>query len=69
MANSRTSGDFKEYATVDATRAGLGYFTNTVDLRLLRKNNRENRAYPVALNKAAPHKTVKWKGTYYPKNK
>ena len=45
MANSRTSGDFKEYATVDSAPAGLGYFTNTVDLRLLRKNNRENRAY------------------------
>jgi len=33
MANSRSSGAFKEYATVDTAPIGLGYFTNEVCLR------------------------------------
>ena len=45
MANRRSSGSFKEYATVDTAPTGLGYFTNSVDLRALRKDNREFRAY------------------------
>jgi len=45
MANSRTSGAFKEYATVDTAPIGLGYFTNPVDLRVLRKVKKENRVY------------------------
>ena len=45
MANRRSSGSFKEYATVDTIPTGLGYFTNSVDLRALRKDNKENRVY------------------------
>lgn len=45
MANSRSSGQFKEYATVDTTPVGLGYFTNEVDLRELRKVKFETRVY------------------------
>ncbi len=45
MANRRSSGTFKEYATVDTVPDGLGYFTNSVDLRALRKDNKEFRVY------------------------
>ncbi|MBU2177629.1 MAG: hypothetical protein KJ556_21260 [Gammaproteobacteria bacterium] len=45
MANSRASGPFKEYATVDTPPDGLGYFTNEVNLRALRKVNKETRVY------------------------
>ena len=45
MANRRSSGQFKEYATVDEAPTGLGYFTNTVDLRDLRKVKSETRMY------------------------
>ena len=45
MANRRSSGQFKEYATVDEAPTGLGYFTNTVDLRNLRKAKSETRMY------------------------
>jgi len=45
MANSRTSGAFKEYATVDTLPTGLGYFTNTVNVRAIRKTNKELRIY------------------------
>ena len=45
MANSRSSGNFKEYATVDTEPDVLGYFTYPVDLRALRKDNKENRVY------------------------
>ena len=45
MANRRSSGSFKEYATVDTMPTGLGYYTNEVDLRALRKDNKEFRAY------------------------
>ena len=43
MANRRSSGSFKEYATVDTHPTGLGYYTNSVDPRALRKVNKENR--------------------------
>ena len=45
MANRRSSGTFKQYATVDTMPTGLGYFTNEVDLRALRKDNKEFRVY------------------------
>ena len=45
MANSRSSGAFKEYATVDTAPAGLGYFTNEVCLRDLRNTTNINRMY------------------------
>lgn len=45
MANSRNSGEFKEYATVDTEPDSLGYFTNEVNLRNLRKVGSENRMY------------------------
>jgi hypothetical protein len=39
MANGRSSGEFKEYATVDTKPSGsdLGYFTNAVSVRELAK--------------------------------
>ena len=33
MANSRTSGEYKEYATVDTAPGSAGYWTNSVSLR------------------------------------
>jgi len=45
MANRRSSGTFKEYATVDTMPTGLGYYTNSVDPRALRKDNKEHRVY------------------------
>jgi len=45
MANSRTSGAFKRYATVDTAPDELGYFTGEVDLRDTRKTKGENRVY------------------------
>ena len=45
MANRRSSGSFKEYATVDTAPTGLGYFTNSIDLRAFRKDKSERRAY------------------------
>jgi len=33
MANSLSSGDYKEYATVDSTPPANGYWTNTLGLR------------------------------------
>jgi len=45
MANRRSSGSFKEYATVDTAPTGLGYYTYPVDLRALRKDNQEVRVY------------------------
>lgn len=40
MANSRSTGDFKEYATIDTQPSGtdLGYWTNEVSLREKQKN-------------------------------
>ena len=45
MANNRSSGEFKEYATVDTTPTELGYFTNEVNLRALRKDKGERKVY------------------------
>ena len=45
MANSRSSGDNKEYATVDTRPTSAGYFTNAVDVRLLRKNKKVDKLY------------------------
>jgi len=47
MANSRTSGPFKEYATVDTAPVDseLGYFTGEVDLRKIRKEKGERQVY------------------------
>lgn len=45
MANRRSSGEFKEYATVDTTPTGLGYFTNEVDLINLQEVGSETRMY------------------------
>jgi len=40
MANSKSSGEFYEYATVDTQPSGtaLGYWTNTISPRELQKN-------------------------------
>ena len=43
--SSRTSGVFKEYATVDEAPIGLGYFTNTVDPRASRHIRHERKIY------------------------
>ena len=47
MANSRTNGPFKRYATVDTVPidSELGYFTGEVDLRDIRKTKGECRVY------------------------
>ena len=45
MANSRTSGEFKEYATVDTLPVGLGYFTNALDVRKMWKDKKISRIY------------------------
>lgn len=45
MANRRSQGEFKEYATVDTVPTGLGYFTEALDLRSLRKVKKELRVY------------------------
>ena len=34
MANTTTSGDYKEYATVDTTPATGGHWTNAINLRV-----------------------------------
>jgi len=47
MANSKSSGSFKEYATVNTAPSGseLGYWTNEVCLRDLRNSEKINRMY------------------------
>ena len=45
MANSRTSGQFKEYATVDTLPTELGYFTNEINVRELWKKEKISRVY------------------------
>ena len=45
MANARSSGYNKEYATVDTNPGSAGYFTNEVDVRLLKKNNKVSKLF------------------------
>jgi hypothetical protein len=45
MANSRSSGANKEYATVDTRPTSAGYFTNEVDVRLLSKNDKVKKLF------------------------
>jgi len=45
MANSRDSGIFHEYATVDEAPIGLGYFTNPVNPREHKQIRKEGRLY------------------------
>jgi len=45
MANSKSTGAFKRYATVDTAPDELGYFTDALDLREIRKSKGENRVY------------------------
>jgi len=45
MANSRSSGINKEYATVDTTPDAVGYFTNPISIRYLRSKKKINRVF------------------------
>ena len=47
MSNSRTSGEFKEYATVDTLPDSVdtGYFTNVVCIRDIQKKFKTNRVF------------------------
>ena len=45
MANSQSSGEFYEYATIDTEPTGLGYFTKTVSIRELRKKFKIDKIY------------------------
>ena len=45
MANSLSSGQFKEYATVDTMPTGLGYFTNALDVRKMWREKGINRMF------------------------
>lgn len=47
MANSRSSGEHKEYATIDTQPSGtaLGYWTNELDMRVLKNKWKVDKVY------------------------
>lgn len=45
MANSRASDTNYEYATVDTLPEAAGYYTNEIDVRLMKKNKKVDKIY------------------------